>query len=146
MKKLKANRHYIVHNVCRVCSVLWGNGACELAKEVHTRFEDGYDIYRSLKLYCDNNPAVCYAHNNKSSGATKHIDIKYYVVKDKVRDHIISLEHIRTEKMLVDLLTKDLPPSVFREHVASLSSRKSLWFLNNKGLVKNLFQNREVHL
>ena len=33
---------------------------------------------------------------NKSSGAAKHIDIKYYVVKDKVRDHIISLEHIRT--------------------------------------------------
>ena len=54
------------------------------------------DIHKPLKLYCDNNPAVCYAHNNKSSGAVKHIDIKYYVVKDKVQDHIISLEHIRT--------------------------------------------------
>ena len=42
------------------------------------------DIYRPLKLYYDNNPAVQYAHNNKSSGAAKHIDIKYYVVKDKV--------------------------------------------------------------
>ena len=52
------------------------------------------DIYRPLKLYCDNNPAVCYAHNNKSSAAGKHIEIKYYVMKDKVRDHIISLEHI----------------------------------------------------
>ena len=39
------------------------------------------DIYRQLKLYCDNNPAVQYAHNNKSSGADKHIGIKYYVVK-----------------------------------------------------------------
>ena len=66
------------------------------------------DIHRPLKLYCDNNPAVYYAHNNKSSGAAKHIDIKYYVVKDKVRDHIISLEHIRTEKMLADPLTKRL--------------------------------------
>ena len=56
------------------------------------------DIYRPLKLYCDNNPAVQYAHNNKSSGAAKHIDIKYYVVKDKVRDHVISLEHISTKK------------------------------------------------
>ena len=54
------------------------------------------DIHKPLKLYCDNNLAVCYAHNNKSSGAAKHIDIKYHVVKDKVRDHIISLEHIRT--------------------------------------------------
>ena len=42
------------------------------------------DIYRPLKLYCDNNLAVQYAHNNKSSGAVKHIDIKYYVIKDKV--------------------------------------------------------------
>ena len=48
-------------------------------------------IYRPLKLYCDNNPVVQYAHNNKSSGAAKHIDIKYYVVKYKVRDHVISL-------------------------------------------------------
>ena len=50
------------------------------------------------------------------SGAAKHIDIKYYVVKDKVRDQVISLEHISTEKMLVDPLTKGLPPNVFREH------------------------------
>ena len=34
------------------------------------------NIYRLLKLYYDNNPAVQYAHNNKSSGAAKHIDIK----------------------------------------------------------------------
>ena len=78
------------------------------------------DIYRPLKLYCDNNPAVQYAHNNKSSGANKHIDIKYYVVKDKVRDHVISLEHISTEKMLADQFTKGLPPNVFSEHVASM--------------------------
>ena len=84
------------------------------------------DIHKPLKLYCDNNLAVCYAYNNKSSGATKHIDIKYYVVKDKVRDHIINLEHIRTEKMLADPLIKGLPLSVFREHLASMGLRKSL--------------------
>ena len=54
------------------------------------------DIHKPLKIYCDNNLAVCYAHNNKSSGVAKRIDIKYYIVKDKVQDHIISLEHIRT--------------------------------------------------
>jgi hypothetical protein len=76
------------------------------------------DIHKPLKLYCDNNTAVQYAHN-KSSGATKYIDIKYYVVKDKVRDHIISFEHISTEKMLADPLTKGLPPNVFREHLTA---------------------------
>ena len=84
------------------------------------------DIHKPLKLYCDNNPAVCYAHNNKSSGAAKHIDIKYYVVKDKVWDHIISLEHISTEKILADPLIKGLSPSVFREHLAGMGLRESL--------------------
>jgi hypothetical protein len=42
------------------------------------------NIHKPLKSYRDNNPAVQYAHNNKSSGTAKHIDIKYYVVKDKV--------------------------------------------------------------
>ena len=74
------------------------------------------DIYRSLKLYYDNNPAVQCAHNNKSSGDAKHIDIKYYVVKDKVQDQVISLEHIRTERMLADPLIKGLPPNMFRGH------------------------------
>jgi hypothetical protein len=83
-------------------------------------------IHKPLKLYCDNDPAVQYAHNNRSSGAAKHIDIKYYVVKDKVRDQIISLEHISTEKMLADPLTKGLPPNVFREHVAGMGLRESL--------------------
>ena len=95
-------------------------------------------IDKPLKLYCDNEPAVLYAHNNKSSNAAKdkilccqgyyvaNIDIKYYVVKDKIRDHVIILEHISTEKMLVDPLTKGLPPSVFREHVAGMGLRESL--------------------
>jgi hypothetical protein len=84
------------------------------------------NISKPLQLYCDNNPAVEYAHNNRSSGAAKHIDIKYYVVKDKIRDHVIKLEHISTEKMLADPLTKGLPPSVFREHVAGMGLRESL--------------------
>ena len=60
------------------------------------------------------------------SGAAKHIDIKYYVVKDKIRDHVISLEHISTEKMLVDPLTKGLLPNVFREHIAGMGLRENL--------------------
>ena len=83
-------------------------------------------IEKPLKLYCDNEPAVFYAHNNKSSGAAKHIDIKFYVVKEQVQDETICLEHIRTDKMLADPLTKGLPPKVFREHLAGMGLRKSL--------------------
>jgi hypothetical protein len=55
-------------------------------------------IERPLKLYCDNEPAVIYAHNNMKTKATKHINIRFYVVKEKIQDQTISLEHISTKK------------------------------------------------
>ena len=85
-------------------------------------------IDKPLKMYCDNQPAVFYAHNNKSSNATKPVEVKYYIVKHKVQDHTISLEHIRTKNMLADPLTKGLPPSVFKEHVAGMGLSESLTY------------------
>ena len=84
------------------------------------------NIDEPLKLYCDNDPVVQYAHNNRSSGVAKHIDIKYYLVKDKVWDQIISLEHVRTKKMLTGPPIEGLPPNVFREHIADMGFRESL--------------------
>jgi hypothetical protein len=83
-------------------------------------------IERPLKLYCDNKPAIFYAHNNKSSDAAKHIKIKFYVVKECIQNQTISLEHISTKKMLTGSLTKGLPPNVFSEHVADMDLRESL--------------------
>ena len=83
-------------------------------------------IHKPLKMYCDNQPSVFYAHNNKSSNAAKTIEIRYYVVKDKIQDQTISLEHIRTKDMLADPLTKGLPPNVFKEHLAGMGLRESL--------------------
>ena len=84
------------------------------------------NVEKPLKLYYGNEPAVFYAHNNKSSGAAKHIDIKFYVVKEQVQDQTICLEYVRTSKMLADPLTKGLPPKVFRGHLAGMGLRESL--------------------
>jgi hypothetical protein len=83
-------------------------------------------IERPLKLYCDNEPAVLYAHNNKKTKAAKHINIRFYVVKEKIQNQTISFEHISTKKMIVDLIMKGLPLSVFREHLADMGLRESL--------------------
>jgi hypothetical protein len=83
-------------------------------------------IERSIKLYCDNEPVLLYAHNNNKTKAAKHINIMFYVVKEKIQDQTINLEHISTKKMITDPLTKGLPPSVFREHLAGMSLRESL--------------------
>jgi hypothetical protein len=47
-------------------------------------------------------------------------------VRERVQNHTINLEHISTKKMLVDPLTKDLPPNIFEEHVIGMGSLKSL--------------------
>jgi hypothetical protein len=86
------------------------------------------NIERPLKLYYDNEPAVLYAHNNKKIKVVKHINIRFYIVKEKIQDHTISLEHISTKKMIVNPLTKGLPTSVFREHLADMDLRESLYF------------------
>jgi hypothetical protein len=84
------------------------------------------NIERSLKLYCDNEPTVLYAHNNKKTKVAKHINVRFYVVKEKIQYQTINLEHISTKKVIVDPLTKGLPLSVFREHLADMSLRERL--------------------
>ena len=80
------------------------SGQVTWLKKFVTRLKVIDNIERPLKLYCDNKPAVFYAHNNKSSGAAKHIDIKFYVVKEQVQDQTICLEYISTKKILADPL------------------------------------------
>ena len=42
-------------------------------------------INRPLKLFCDNKSIVLYSNNNRSSTKSKHIDIKFLVVKERVQ-------------------------------------------------------------
>jgi len=76
-------------------------------------------IENPLKIYCDNNSAV-YSNNNKSLTKSKHIDIKFLVVKETVQEKQISIEHIGTKSMLADPLTKGLIHKVFHEDIAHM--------------------------
>ena len=78
-------------------------------------------IGRALKLFCDNNSAILYSNNNRSSSKTKHIDIKFLVVKEKVQSGQTSIEHIGTNFIVADPLTKGLQPKVFHKHTAHMS-------------------------
>ena len=74
-------------------------------------------ISRPLKIFCDNSAAVFLAKNNKSGSRSKHIDIKYLVIRKRVKDKTVVIEHINTELMIVDPLTKGMPPSKFKDHI-----------------------------
>jgi hypothetical protein len=60
-----------------------------MVEEYYPRIESVVDfIPKPLTLYCNNQLALAmiYLSNNKSSGVTKHIDMKYHVVKDRIQD------------------------------------------------------------
>ncbi|KAL5752822.1 hypothetical protein ACOSQ2_023329 [Xanthoceras sorbifolium] len=73
-----------------------------------------------LKIYCDNSAAVAFSRNTRSSSRSKHIDIKFLFVREKVMESVICVEHISTGLMLADPLTKGLAPRVFQEHATHM--------------------------
>ena len=66
-------------------------------------------IARPLKMYCDNSAAV-FCKNDKYFKGAKYVELKYFVMKEKVKKQRVSIEHISTNLMIVDPLNKGLLP------------------------------------
>ena len=49
-----------------------------------------------------------------------HIDVKFFFVKEKVVESLISVEYMPTTSMLADPPTKGLPICVFQEQVTCI--------------------------
>ena len=77
-------------------------------------------IFRSLWIYCDNSTTIFMAKNNKSSSQNKHIDIKCLAIRECVKKKTVVIEHISIKLMIVDPLTKGMPPLKFKDHVDRL--------------------------
>ena len=75
-------------------------------------------ISRPWKLYCDNSAAVFMAKNNKSRSQSKHIDIKYLVIRERVKEKKVVIES--TESMFVDPSTKGMSSKYFKDHVVQM--------------------------
>ena len=82
-------------------------------------------ISRPIKIFRDNNVAVFFSKNNKSSKGSKHIELKYLTIRDLVKNEDIMVEHIDTTNMLADPLTKGFRPITFQRHVFNMGIIKS---------------------
>ncbi|XP_006599946.1 uncharacterized protein [Glycine max] len=65
-------------------------------------------VMRPLKIFWDSNASMFYTKNNKIYRGSKHLDLKYLTVKDLVKDGSIVVDHVNTDSMLADPLTKGL--------------------------------------
>ena len=83
-------------------------------------------ISRLLRIFCDNSVAVFLAKNNKSGSRNKHIDTKYLAIREHVKEKQVVIEHISTELMIADPLTKGMPSMKFKDHVDKMGIVSSL--------------------
>lgn len=73
--------------------------------------ELGYPVQLPSVLYCDNQSCISLTKNPKFHERSKHIDIKYHFLREKVDSKLLQLEFTPTSEMWADVLTKSLSKS-----------------------------------
>jgi hypothetical protein len=96
------------------CQALWLRNFISQTKLVDSI------VSRPLKIYCDNSAAVCFSRNNKRSTNSKHIDLKYYSIRERVKHQELAIVKIGTLHQLADPFTKALTIAAFQTHTAGI--------------------------
>ena len=91
--------------------------AAEVIKEVlwmkYILNELMYEVSLPINIFIDNQSTIKIIQNDVEHDRTKHIDIKYYFMKEKLNEGIILPQWIETENQLADIFTKSLSCSLF---------------------------------
>ncbi|KAE8704478.1 hypothetical protein F3Y22_tig00110450pilonHSYRG00264 [Hibiscus syriacus] len=69
----------------------------------------------AIPLYCDNQSAIRLAENPVFHARTKHVEVHYHFVREKVFQEEIEMRQIKTDEQIADLFTKSLSVGKF-EH------------------------------
>ncbi|KAH9142680.1 hypothetical protein AeRB84_013262 [Aphanomyces euteiches] len=98
------------------CLVSWSS-QCQPAKEVlfmrTLNSELGNPITTGIILHADNQPAIATATNPVHHSRTKHIDVRYHFVRERIQLQELGLEYVPSKDNVADLFTKPLPAAVF---------------------------------
>jgi hypothetical protein len=81
-------------------------------------------------LYQDNKSAILLEMNGRTSSSkqTKHIEIWYYYIADRIAKGDLSVVWCPTNKMIADFLTKPLQGKVFQQFRDVLMGAVPMWY------------------
>jgi hypothetical protein len=71
--------------------------------------EFGYPVTQLSTLHIDNQSAISVSKNPEHHGRMKHLDLRYYWLRDAVNTKAIAPSYIPTAEQIADILTKPLP-------------------------------------
>jgi hypothetical protein len=94
--------------------------ALELVSAIRLRSELGMDSGKPVVLYVDNDGAVELSRDRKSCHRSRHVDRRYFKVRELVAEGLIRVERIDTADNSSDVLTKALEPVVHWKHCRRL--------------------------
>ena len=89
-----------------VAGVVAGKEICWMRNML---LELGYRTKGPSPLWMDNQSSLSVAKNPEHHGRMKHLDLRYYWLRDEVGRGTIEPMYMQTDNMPADLLTKSLP-------------------------------------
>ncbi|GKE43821.1 retrovirus-related pol polyprotein from transposon TNT 1-94 [Tanacetum coccineum] len=100
----------------------------KIPDEAHLEVHNSCEI----PIYCDNKSAITLCFNNVQHSRSKHIDVIYHFIKEKVENEVVELYFVRTKYQLADIFTKALPRERFNFLIEKLGLKSmSLETLKN---------------
>nr|GEY60320.1 hypothetical protein [Tanacetum cinerariifolium] len=96
------------------------SACCAQALWMKTQLTDYGFHFDKIPMYCDSKAAIAISCNPVQHSRTKHIDVRYHFIKEKVKKGIIELFFVGTEYQLANLYTKALPEERFKYLVRRL--------------------------
>ena len=75
--------------------------------------ESGFDTERPIALLGDNSGSIALTKNPEHHARTKHIDVQYHYVREKVQEGFVRVEYVSTKDQVADIMTKPLTKQPF---------------------------------
>ncbi|XP_068663100.1 secreted RxLR effector protein 161-like [Aristolochia californica] len=79
-------------------------------------------IEYAVPLYCDNQSAIRLAENPVFHARTKHVEVHYHFIREKVLQEEIEMRRIKTDDQVANLFTKSLSTCKFEMFRGQLST------------------------
>ena len=90
----------------------------QLMKDLHQ------PVKGAVPLYCDNKSAIQLAENPIFHARTKHVEVHYHFLREKVLNGEIYMKQINTNEQIVDIFTKGLSNIKFSEFQRQLEMQR----------------------